>query len=334
MKAPTIYDVARHAGVSHQTVTRYLQGFPGMRPETRERVEASLKELDYRPNTAARMLRSRRTNRIGVLADRIGETGPARVLAGAGAVAQSRGYVLDIVTTDGSSAGSVAASLATLIEHQVAGVLATAHTQVVLDELERQATSTPLLLSPRAEDPEGRPTTNELAGRCMADHLLDLGHRRVGYVSGPGLWLAARGRTSGFTERVRERGGEVAWVREGDWSPASGHAAWEGLSCEEKRVTAVGVADDSMAIGLLAAALDSGIEVPGQLSIIGTDDLPETRYVRPALSTVVMDFQDEGRFLIERLLEQIEPSAQVARDPQPPRLVARASTGPAPATLR
>lgn len=330
MKAPTIYDVARRAGVSHQTVTRYLQGYAGMRPETRDRVEAALKELDYRPNTAARLLRSRKTNRIGVLADRIGERGPSRVLAGAGAVAQGRGYVLDIVTTDGSSAGSVASSLATLIGHQVAGILATAHTQVVLDELERQATTTPLLVSPRAEDPEGRPATNELAGRCMAEHLLGLGHRRVGYVSGPDLWLAARGRTSGFAQRIREGGGEVVWVREGDWSPASGHAAWQGLDDTERKVTAVGVADDSMAIGLLAAMLDGGVDVPGSVSVIGTDDLPEARYVRPSLSTVVLDFEDEGRFLIERLLEQIEPSALIAAEPQPPRLIARASTGPAP----
>ncbi|MFD0685975.1 LacI family DNA-binding transcriptional regulator [Actinomadura fibrosa] len=327
MKPPTIYDVAKHAGVSHQTVTRYLKGFQGIRPETRQRVEAALAALDYRPNSAARLLRSQRTNRIGVLADRIDQSGPARILTGAGELAHLRGYVLDVVVADGTSAGSVAASLATIIEHQVAGILATAQTDVVLEELRRQATATPLVIDVEPGGEADRPAVNELAGRCAADHLLDLGHRDIGYLAGPEVWIAARGRTSGFTRRVAERGGRVVWVRQGDWSAASGHAVWSALEDAERAVTAVGVANDSMAIGLISAAADSGVRVPDDLSVVGTDDLPEARYVLPALSTVAMDFEAEGRFLIEKLLARIEGTA-VPEDalPAAPHLIARTST--------
>ncbi|MEW9548457.1 LacI family DNA-binding transcriptional regulator [Nonomuraea sp. NPDC050783] len=327
MKAPTIYDVARHAGVSHQTVTRFLKGFQGIRPETRKRVEEALIALDYRPNSAARLLRSQRTNRIGVLADRIDQSGPARILTGAGERAHELGYVLDVVVADGTSAGSVATSLATITEHQVAGILATAQTEIVLEELRRQATAAPLIISPQPDAGTDEPGVNELAGRCAADHLIDLGHRVIGYLAGPDMWLAARGRMSGFTQRVAERGGRVAWVRHGDWSAASGYAAYGSLSEDERAVTAIGVANDSMAIGVVCAAVESGVRVPEQLSVIGTDDLPEARYVLPSLSTVAMDFEGEGRFLIEELIAKIEGAqAQEQALPALPHLIARAST--------
>src|SRR5437588_151572 len=147
MRAATIYDVARRAGVSHQTVSRYLSGFEGIRPETRARVESALTDLDYRPNAAARYLRAQRINRIGVLAD-----------------------------------------------------------------------------------------------------------RRVGYVSGPLPWIAARERMAGFRSRMEEGGGELVWTREGDWTAPSGSAAWATLSPEERRVTAVATGNDSTAIGLMSAA--------------------------------------------------------------------------------
>jgi len=326
VKPSTIYDVARHAGVSHQTVTRFLRGFEGIRPETRRRVEAALIALDYRPNSAARLLRSQRTNRIGVLVDRIDQSGPARILTGASRLAHERGYVLDVVVADGTSAGSVATSLATITEHQVAGILVTVQTKVVLEEMRRHATAAPLVISPQLGVEAVRPTVNELAGYCAADHLFDLGHRRIGYLAGPDLWLAAQGRTAGFTQRVVERGGQVAWIRHGDWSAASGHAAWSGLSDDERTVTAVGVANDSMAIGVISAAAELGVRVPEELSVVGTDDLPEARYVLPSLSTVAMDFEGEGRFLIEELIARIEGTANELVAPTPPHLIARTST--------
>lgn len=329
VRAATIYDVARLAGVSHQTVTRFLHGYQGIRPETRSRVEGAIAELDYRPNGAARFLRSRTTNRIGVLADRIVESGPARILAGASDLARERGYVLDIAVAAGGSTDSVAASLAMITEHQVAGILATAQTQVVLEEMHRLALSIPLVVGSDVGTTQDGRSLNESAGRCAADHLLDLGHRRIGYVAGPELWLVAQERERGFTERVVERGGVLVWRRHGDWSSASGHAAWSGLTADERRVTAVGAANDSMAIGVVSAADEQHLRVPHDLSVVGTDDLPEARYVLPSLSTVALDFEGEGRLVLDALIAKIE--GEDVPDPAlltPPRVIARASSAP------
>lgn len=333
MRAATIYDVARHAGVSHQTVSRLLRGYEGIRPETRARVEAALAELEYRPNSAARLLRTRRTNRIGVLAHRIDQTGPARILAGATQAAQQRGYVLDIVVTGELDEHSIDAGLAVLTDHQVAGILATAQTDSMVARIEQQSASVPLVIDTRIDVSEGGPSINEVAGRLAAAHLVELGHRRVGYVSGPTDWIASAGRLAGFRRRIEEAGGRVEWVRAGDWSSSSGYAAWSTLSPADRSVTAVALANDSMAIGFIAAAVGDGVRVPEDCSVIGTDDLDEAQFLLPALSTIAVDFEGEGRFMLGTLLARVgadggSVSGEVeAPTPiAPPRIVARGSS--------
>ncbi len=326
MRAATIYDVARRAGVSHQTVSRYLTGFDGIRPETRARVEAALAELEYRPNAAARHLRRQRINRIGVLADRVDQTGPARIIAGATRAAQQRGYLLDVVVTDGLDLDSIEAALAVVLEHQVAGILALAQTDLVIDRLQQHSDSIVLLDSRLTVEPGG-PSMNSLSGQYAAEHLLGLGHRRVGYVSGPLAWIAARERLAGFRSRIEAGGGEVVWTREGDWTASSGSAAWSTLSDEERRVTGVATGNDSTAIGLMSAAEVTGVHVPHDLSVIGNDDIDEARYLLPALSTITIDFEGEGRVLVERVIASVEGGAAPAPS-DPPRLVARRSTRP------
>lgn len=324
MRAATIYDVARRAGVSHQTVSRYLTGFDGIRPETRARVEAALAELEYRPNAAARHLRRQRINRIGVLADRVDQTGPARIIAGATRAAQQRGYLLDVVVTDGLDLDSIEAALGVILEYQVAGILALAQTDLVIERLEQHGDSI-LMLDSRLSVEPGGPSMNSLSGRYAAEHLLGLGHRRVGYVSGPMAWIAARERLAGFRSSIEEGGGEVVWTREGDWTALSGSAAWGTLTEEERQVTAVATGNDSTAIGLISAAEETGVRVPEDLSVIGNDDIDEARYLLPALSTITIDFEGEGRVLVERVIAAVEGGSAPAPS-APPRLVARRST--------
>jgi DNA-binding LacI/PurR family transcriptional regulator len=131
----------------------------------------------------------------------------------------------------------------------------------------------------------------------------------LGYVSGTPTWFAAQGRRSGFEERLNERGGTLVWVHEGDWSARSGHAVWPSLSQAERHVTGVAVANDSMAIGFISALEDDGVCVPDDISVIGTDDLPESRYLRPPLSTIALDFEEEGRVAVDRLVDLIEGTA-------------------------
>jgi DNA-binding LacI/PurR family transcriptional regulator len=335
VKSATIYDVARHARVSSQTVSRFLAGFEGIRPETRARVEASLAALNYRPNSAARMLRLNRVNRLGVLAHSLGETGPARIITGATVEAHRRGYVLDIIGMDGDDRASVATALALSVEHQVAGILATAQTQVVLEQLREFTTDIPLIIDVAITAAGSALSINELAGSLAADHLLGLGHRRVGYISGPATWFAAQARRRGFEDRLRRGGGELVWLREGDWSARSGHAAVRSAA-QEAAVTAVAAANDSMAIGAVSSFATAGVRVPDDVSVIGTDDLPESAYLLPSLSTVALDFEGEGRFVTSLLIDQIEgtQSAESALILRAPVTHARGSTMPAPERVR
>lgn len=335
VKSATIYDVARHAGVSSQTVSRFLSGFEGIRPATRARVEASLAALSYRPNSAARMLRLNRVNRLGVLAHNLGETGPARIITGATREAHRRGYVLDIIGMDGDDRESVDTALALSVEHQVAGILATAQTQVVLELLRDFTSDIPMVIDVAITAAGAELPVNELAGWLAADHLLELGHRSVGYISGPATWFAAQARQRGFEDRLQRGGGELVWVREGDWSARSGHAAVRSAT-EEGPVTAVAAANDSMAIGAISALATSGVRVPDDMSVIGTDDLPESAYLLPSLSTIALDFEGEGRFVTSLLIDQIEgiQSDESALALRAPVTLARDSTRPALGRVR
>jgi DNA-binding LacI/PurR family transcriptional regulator len=328
MKRATIYDVARHAGVSHQTVTRFLNGFEGIRPTTRAKVQAAIDELNYRPNGAARWLRSRQSNRIGILAHRMELSGPGRIIAGATTAARSRGYVLDIASMDGEDAASVDAALDVVMEHQIAGVFATAQTDVVRIAVENRGIDVPISidsgegLASSGADPRAHP--GQLAGM----HLADLGHRHVAFVNGPGVWIASVERRNGFLDVVRERGLDLVWESEGDWSAEAGYRAARELPRE---VTAVALANDSMAIGLIFGLAERGIRVPDDVSVIGMDDAPESRFHLPSLSTIRLDFEGEGAYLMNILIAKIE-GEDVAEVPgyRLPELVQRASTAPAP----
>ena len=328
MKRATIYDVARHAGVSHQTVTRFLNGFEGIRPATREKVQAAIDELNYRPNGAARWLRSRQSNRIGILAHRMELSGPGRIIAGATTAARSRGYVLDIASMDGEDADSVDAALDVVMEHQIAGVFATAQTDVVREAVANRGLDVPISidsgegLSSSGTNPRAHP------GRLAAAHLADLGHRRVAFVNGPGVWIAAGERRSGFFAVAAERDLDVVWEYEGDWSAEAGYRAAQQLPDD---VTAVALANDSMAIGLIFGLAERGRRVPDDVSVIGMDDAPESRFHLPSLSTIRLDFEGEGAYLMNVLIAKIE-GADAADVPgyRLPELVQRGSTAEAP----
>jgi DNA-binding LacI/PurR family transcriptional regulator len=327
MKRATIYDVARHAGVSHQTVTRFLNGFEGIRPATRERVQAAIDELNYRPNGAARWLRARQSNRIGILAHRMDLSGPGRIIAGATNAARAQGYVLDIASMDGEDAESVNTALEVVMEHQIAGVFVTAQTDVVREAVAERGVDVPIAidsgegLASSGLNPRGYP------GRLAAEHLAELGHHRVAFVNGPSVWIAAGERRSGFLEVAAARGLDVLWEYEGDWSAEAGYRASHLLPPE---VTAVALANDSMAIGLIFGLAERGLRVPEDVSVIGMDDAPESRFHLPALSTIRLDFEGEGAYLMNVLIARIE-GADTADVPgyRLPELVERASTAAA-----
>lgn len=325
----TIYDVARAAGVSHQTVTRFLNGFEGIRPATRERVEHALAELDYRPNQAARLLRTKRSNRIGALAHEMTKNGPASVVRGASLQAHDRGYVLDIVILDGFDERSVLDALAVLEREHVAGIFAPAQTPRMRTAFESLPLTVPILIGSHIDSdaPEGHGFQIE-AGRFAAEHLLSLGHRRMLTVTGPLEASAPRERLEGFMFEIAGHGASVEVV-EGDWSPDSGYAAGVALAADAG-YTAVFAQNDHMALGVIRALSERGIRVPDDVSVVGVDDIPESKFLTPPLTTVRLDFEAEGRFAMDWLISQIEGSTPPGRELIPqPQLIVRESTSPA-----
>jgi len=325
-RAPTIYDVAARAGVSHQTVTRYLAGFAGIRPATAERVKVALEELDYRPNQVARTLRSGRQKRIVILAHALGQMGPGRVVQGAIAECRARGYTVEIIGYESDDPASLRDALDFVSREPLSGVLATAQT----DDM-RAA------LDAHMEAMNGRVRyqgtflvtagSSFKGGRLAGDHLLGLGHRAVVYLSGPEDWPVSRERLAGLRSVFDGARGAVRAVMIGDWSPASGFRA--GLDFDASQgVSAVFAANDHMAVGFIAAMHERGIRVPDDLSVMGFDDILEARFLLPSLTTIYDDFESEGRLSAAGLIAEIEGRPSVAADDTAVEIRVRQSTAP------
>lgn len=324
MSGATIYDVAKAAGVSHQTVSRYLRGSAQVRPETGERVQSALDALGYKLNSAARYLRTQRVNRLGVLAHHLDLSGPVRLLNGVTGAARERGYLLDIVAVDGNDHVDVERGLDLVLGQQVAGIVIVAQSSIVVRAVAARAADLPMSSDVTVE---GETPLNAVAGSVAASHLADLGHTRLAYIAGPATWPSARDRREGFLQEARRRGCAVVWEAEGDWSGSSAYAIARSLPVEELGISAVGVANDSMAVAIIAALSDRGLRVPEDVSVIGTDDSPESRYLRPALTTVDVHQEDEGAHMLISLVAMIEQSdPSVVPAIRSPALVPRGST--------
>ncbi len=330
-RGATIYDVARVAGVSHQTVSRLLRGFEGIRPETRERVERALQELNYRPNLTARSLATSRSHRIGALVYELLEVGPSKTIAGASQAAREAGYLLDIVSLDPSDDDEVSRALEVLARQDLAGVLAFAPVDLIADRIESAGFTVPVVLEAPADDAvatAGDVGVSDVGIDFVVDHLVQLGHRSMAHVSGPLDWWASRHRREAFERALDRHGlGPVA-VAEGQWSAASGYSAVEGLPLDD--VTAIVAANDQMALGVLRALAERGIRVPDRMSVAGFDDVPEAAFYHPPLTTVRVDYEQQGRRLVHRLRTELEGMAVPPPPFVEPVLLRRASTGPAP----
>jgi DNA-binding LacI/PurR family transcriptional regulator len=326
-------DVARRAGVSHQTVSRVLNDHPNVRPETKERVLQAIDELAYRRNSSARALVTRRTNTLGVVAFDTTLYGPASTLYGIEHAAREAGYFISIVSLKTITAKSVSEALDYLAEQSVDGVIVIAPQRTAVEALASLPAEVPVVAVEGGHAPD-RPVVcvDQRAGATAAtQHLLDLGHRTVWHVAGPLDWLEADHRQSAWRAALTAAGASQPEVLHGDWSPRSGYDAGRKLA-EYRRagadVTAVFVANDQMALGVLRAFREAGIDVPADVSVVGFDDIPEAEFFPPPLTTVRQDFAAVGRNSIGVLLDRIEtgPAHPPPRVVVPASLIVRSST--------
>jgi DNA-binding LacI/PurR family transcriptional regulator len=321
-------DVARAAAVSHQTVSRVLNGHPNVRPATRERVLAAIEQLGYRPNLAARALASGRSNQLGLVTLNTMLLGPIATLYAVEQAARSSGYSVSITSVRSIDRQSLSESVERLLQQAVAGVIIIA--PVVSRDSALDALPPELPAVVVEADPESAisaVTVDSRLGASLATrHLLELGHRTVFHISGPQDFIEAQQRIAGWRETLEQAGSPVPEVILGDWSAQAGYDAGQVLA-ELPDVTAVFAANDNTALGLLRALSEQGRSVPGDISVVGFDDIAEAGFFTPPLTSVRQDFAEMGRRTVELLLRQIETGARsVEHITLPPELILREST--------
>lgn len=320
-------DVARLAGVSQQTVSRVLNDHPHVAGQTRLRVQAAMAELGYRPNGAARALATGRSRTIGVIAQNTTLFGPASLLSAFEYSAGEAGFAVSVSSVRVLDRTSISGALEMHLRHGVAGVVVIAPVAIAGEALDQLAGGLPLVSIDG--DPAHSATLvtvdQELGARLATEHLLGLGHGTVWHIAGPPDWFDAIGRAAGWRAALQAAGAEEPPLLTGDWTPAAGYRAGQ-LLAQMPDVTAVFAANDHTALGLYKALRESGRRVPGDVSIVGFDDLPESSYLDPALTTVHPDFDEVARASLGQLLGQLDgsiPSGE--RHTVQPDLVIRAS---------
>jgi DNA-binding LacI/PurR family transcriptional regulator len=328
VRAPSMADVAAHAGVSHQTVSRVLNESPLVRGDTRERVLASIAALGYRRNNAARMLATNRSRRIGFLGGHLAFYGPSMIASSTQDAAHAAGYEIATVALTDLSAAGLQAAVDRLLDQAVeAIVLAVAH-RAVLDQARTLDLPIPIVLTQGVTPDEelAAGIDQEAGARAATGHLLDLGHRHVVHVTGPLDWLEAQQRRAGWRRAHEERGLLPGAELAGDWSPASGYDAGCRIG-EDPAVTAVFVGNDAMALGVLTGLHDRGRRVPDDVSVVGFDDVPEAAYFWPPLTTVRQEFGTLGTRAVELALAALDGGPRDSHELVEPELVVRRSSG-------
>jgi len=294
-------DVAAHAGVSAQTVSRVVNQSPRVDPATRARVEAAMSVLGYRMHRAARALRTGQTRTIGLVVSTLASVGNSRMLQAIAEAAAERDYALAIVTVAGTR--DIAEAFSQLRDQGVDGA-------VVLNEATRLARGAEppagLRLVVVDSPPDDRFTivqTDHAGGARLATrHLLEAGHRTVHHLAGPVTSFAASERERGWREELAAAGIDAPEPERGDWTSRSGYERGAAFAA----ASAVFVANDQMALGLLRALADAGRRVPEDVAVVGFDDIVDAAEYRPPLTTVRQDFDALGARAVEVLVRMIE----------------------------
>ncbi|WP_262380509.1 LacI family DNA-binding transcriptional regulator [Nonomuraea sp. PA05] len=306
-RLPVMADVAKEAGVSHQTVSRVLNDHPNVRADTRARVEAAITRLGYRRNLVARALVTKRSRTLGVVSFDTTLYGPASTIYGIEQAARTAGYFVSIVSLKSIDADTVRDAIDYLAEQGVDGVVVVAPQRSAARALETLPTGLPAVAVEGTHRADVSVVCiDQMEGAKLATrHLLDQGHETVWHVSGPHDWMETEGRLEGWRAALEEAGRPVPEPLAGDWSPRAGYEAGKSLAAMDG-VTAVFAANDQMALGVLRALSEKGVRVPQQISVVGFDDIPESEFFSPPLTTVRQDFDVVGRHCIEVLLRQID----------------------------
>lgn len=305
---PTIHDVARESGVSISTVSRVIQGASNVLPETRERVEEAIRKLDYHPNRLAQQFRTQQTKNILVIVPSIGNTFYSEILAGIESVANKHDYALLLVDSHGK--GDIEMRCCDMLAQKLVDGIITFSTGIQKDKLKQLARQYPIVIACRYFADTTIPNVtidNIKAIKDISGYLLNLGHRRVCYLAGPSDILLYQDRLGGFQEALRERGLKVDpdLILHCDASIRGGYDAVSALLNARRDFTALVASGDTMAIGAIRALNDAGLKVPGDVAVVGFDDISMSTLFTPTLTTVRQPKYQIGARAMEKLLDLI-----------------------------
>ena len=313
----TIKEVASAAGVSTQTVSRVINNRPDVSPETRKRVQEIIDQLSYQPSALARSLIRQRSYTLGIVTAGLKFIGPSRTLSGITSAAENAGYSLLIKEQPHFNANDIIPVFRTLLSRHVDGVI---WAVPEVGENRSWVNQLPLdldipIVYMAMEPREGISVVsidNYLGGKLATSHLLEQGYRNIGHVTGPLDWWEARRRMAAWADTLEEAGisvDERHWT-EGNWSPASGAQAIEKLFEQYPEMDAVFVSNDQMALGVLQMACHRGLRIPEEIGVVGFDDISESAFFWPPLTTIKQDQFDVGKVAVEEIIKIIESGWQ------------------------
>lgn len=324
VRGPSMHDVAAQAGVSHQTVSRVLNGYPGIRPGTRDRVLAAIADLGYRRNVAARSLATGRSQAVGVLIPNTPNFGPTSSFYAVERALRDAGFQA-LSTATANDAESVDEALDFLFGRSIEALVLMAPTREVLDVADARASNVPVayLLTGDERAPWSVSVNQAEGVRLAIEHLVSLGHTRIQHITGPADSTEGRLRKNAFVAEMMRLGLPRLPMVEGDWSAQSGFDAGDRV---DHSATAIFCGNDQMALGLMHALGLRGIDVPRHISVIGFDDIPESAHMMPPLTTVRQDFARVGELAVAVLVAALSGEDLPDTTPLSAELVIREST--------
>jgi LacI family transcriptional regulator len=303
----TIREIARMCGVSVQTVSRVINQRPDVSPATRAAVEAAIAQVGFQPSAVARSLVQRRSYTLGVVAAGLRYFGVAQTLNGITEESEAQGYALLLKEISGTGASDLMPVIDFLLAHRVEGIVFAAPD--LGEDLGSLRARLPMSAPPMVflkSEPSRAFTTilidNYGGARMATSHLIALGRRRIGHLSGPLGWHEARDRQQGWRDALRDAGLDVSPSLAGDWTAESGTDAIDGLLAADPAMEAVFVANDQMALGAMHRLMSKGIRIPDDIAVVGFDGMDEGAYFTPSLTTIRQPLAELGQLAVREVL--------------------------------
>jgi len=313
LQKTTIKDIAKMCGVSTQTISRVINKRPDVSPETREAVEKAIAEMGYQPSALARSLVQQRSYTLGVITAGLKYVGVSQTLNGITEESENSNYALLIKELPRFDTPDIVPVIESLISHHVEGIIFAApelNENVKIAQAQLPSFCPPILFLKSQANPNYTTISidNYAGARQAVEYLLSLGRRKIGLITGPLEWLEARQRRKGWEDALKNVGEPVSGSKwsQGNWSSSSGEAAFAELIQKYPGMDAVFASNDQMALGVLHYAHEHGIRIPEDLAVIGFDNLTESPYFTPSLTTLTHPLRELGILAVKTLLAQID----------------------------